>query len=314
MLFFAKQKQKDTWFALVGSPEGVCATLVRRSSGRKPEVLTCVTQRASLADPAGLEKLTRDLELERYPCTTLLQPGEYQLLPVEAPKVPADELITAVRWRIKDLLDYPVDNATVDMLDIPSEKYAPHRPHMVYAVAASNDVIRRRSAVFEQAGIPLSAIDIPDLAQRNVAALLEQNGTGVAMLSFNGTGGMLTVTFGGELYLARHIDVTAARLLEADPEQRQQLFGRIELEVLRSLDYCERQLPFIPLKRLVIAPLAKPIGLPEYLSEHVERPVEALNLGDLFDFSRVPELRHAVLQARCFLALGAALRLEEKLP
>lgn len=314
MAFFVKQKQQDAWFALVGIQQGVCATLVRRPPGKKPEVLMCVTHRAGLLDPVGLEKLTGDLNLERYRCTTLLQYGEYQMLPVEAPKVPAEEMIAAVRWRIKELLDYPVDNATVDALDIPTEKYAPHRPHSLYAIVAPNEVIRRRATVLEQAGIPLSAIDIPELAQRNIAALLEQNGTGVALLSFSDIGGMLTVTFGGELYLARHIDVTAQRLEEADSEQQQQLFGRIELEVLRSLDYCERQLPFISLKRLVIAPLAKPVGLVEYLSEHVERPVESLNLGELFDFSTVPELRHAVLQAKCFLALGAALRHEEKLP
>jgi MSHA biogenesis protein MshI len=183
---------------------------------------------------------------------------------------------------------------------------------MVYAVAASNDVIRSRAAAMEQAGIPLSVIDIPELAQRNIAALLEPEGAGVVVLSFNGAGGLLTVTFNGDLYLARHIDVAAHRLEEGDPEQRQQLFGRVELEVLRSLDYCERQLPFIPIKRLVIAPLARPVGLTEYLADRLDRPVETLDLGSVFDFSRIPELRHGVLQSRCFLALGAALRFEEK--
>src|SRR5438067_7603301 len=51
-------------------------------------------------------------------------------------------------------------------------------------------------------------------AQRNISALLEPEGRGVAMLSFDADGGLLTVTFKAELYLARRIDVTLEQLLD----------------------------------------------------------------------------------------------------
>ena len=39
------------------------------------------------------------------------------MLVVDAPKS-AGRVKTAIRWRIKDLLDYRVDDATIDVLDI----------------------------------------------------------------------------------------------------------------------------------------------------------------------------------------------------
>ena len=97
------------------------------------------------------ERLAKDLHVERYHCTTLLRPGEYQMLLLEAPAVPAAELKSAIRWKVKDMLDYHVNDATLDVLDIPSESDLPGRNHSMYAVAARNEVIRGRIKAFEEA-------------------------------------------------------------------------------------------------------------------------------------------------------------------
>src|SRR3954469_12405527 len=91
--------------------------------------------RAVEADAAGLERAGRDLSLNDYQCATLLGPGDYQIVVVDAPNVPRDELKSAIRWRVKDLLDFHVDDATIDVLDIPPPKDAPSsRNHTMYAV------------------------------------------------------------------------------------------------------------------------------------------------------------------------------------
>ncbi len=92
--------------------------------------------------PHALEKLARELHFDRYECATLLHPGEYQLLLVEAPAVPQAELKSAIRWRIKDMLDYHVDDAAMDVLDIPVENDAPGKSHYMYAVAAKNETVK----------------------------------------------------------------------------------------------------------------------------------------------------------------------------
>jgi MSHA biogenesis protein MshI len=228
--------------------------------------------------------------------------------------VPADELRTAVRWRLKDLLDFPVTDATIDVFDIPVDANAPVRPqHNLFAVAARNAVIGPRQKLFDQARVALEVIDIPEMAQRNLSAMLEPEGRGVALLSFGHDGGLLTVSYKGELYLSRRIDIALEQLLDSDHERKHQAFDRITLELQRSLDHFERQFSFISVSKLVLAPSAV-TGLDEYLSSHFYVPVDSLDLNDLFDLTRVPALADKAVQQRFFLPLGAALRFEEQQP
>lgn len=311
MRFFSKTK-KPGWMAVNLLQEGVCIAHVNRIRSGKPEVTLCAKYRLDQGDDAALDKAAKEAHLARYNCTTLLGANAYQMLLVEAPNVPPEELKTAIRWRIKDMLDYHIDDATVDVLDIPPDKNAAARTHSMYAIAARNEAVRGRVALFERTHTPLTAIDIQELAQRNIAGLLEKPGRGLALLAFDAEGGLLTVSFNGELYLSRRMDVTLPQLLEADDEQRARYFERITLELQRSLDHFDRQFHFITLSRLVIATLPEHLGLKESLAANLYVPVENVKLDDLLDFSKVPELSQPDRQALYFHTLGAALRLEEK--
>ncbi|WP_313032218.1 type IV pilus biogenesis protein PilM [Massilia alkalitolerans] len=260
-------------------------------------------------DAAVLEKASREGHANAYHCVTLLAPGEYQLINLEAPNVPREELKTAVRWRLKDILDFPVTEATVDVLDIPVEAGQVRAQQSVFVVAARNTVIKPRQQLFLDAKIGLEVIDIPEMAQRNISALLAPENRGVAMLSFSAEGGLLTVTWRGELYLSRRIDVTLDQLLEPDHERKHASFDRITLELQRSLDNFERQYSFISIAKLVLGP-SKVSGLDDYLSSNLYTPVETLDLASVFDLGRTPELQDPAVQGRFFIPLGAALRTE----
>ncbi|MES2150474.1 MAG: agglutinin biogenesis protein MshI [Pseudomonadota bacterium] len=257
-----------------------------------------------------LEKFGKEVQAANYRCSTLLAAGDYQILSVDAPNVLPEELKTAVRWRLQDMLDFHVDDATVDVLDIPVDKNAASRAHTMFAVAARNSVIEQRQALFVAAKVPLAVIDIPEMAQRNISALAEPAGRGLAMLSFHDDGGMLTVTFNTELYLARRIDVTLAQLRDSDIERRNASFDKITLELQRSLDHFDRQFHFIGVAKLMLAPTGVP-ALHDYLSANLYMPVEELQLDSLIDLSQFPALADVTQQQRWFLPLGAALRHEE---
>ncbi|MCL6487087.1 MAG: agglutinin biogenesis protein MshI, partial [Janthinobacterium lividum] len=258
---------------------------------------------------ATLERLNKEMHAQSHLCSTLLGAGEYQLLTLDAPNVPPEELKTAVGWRLKDMLDFPLAEATIDVVGIPVDKNAPVRGQSLFAVAARNAPLAERQALYSECKIALAVVDIPEMAQRNVAALMEPQGRGLAMLSFDGEGGLLTVTFDAELCLARRIDVTLAQLADVDEARRQQYYDRITLELQRSFDHFERQFHFISISKLVLAPTGSE-GLHGYLADNLYMPVELLDLALLFDFSRVPDLQAAASQARFFLSLGAALRQE----
>jgi MSHA biogenesis protein MshI len=307
MRFFSRPKKSGAWLALVPQRDGIAAASVAHAAGARP----AVTVAAFFPGAPGVEPLERaakDLHSGGYRCTTVLGGGDYQLISAEAPNVPREELKTAMRWRLKDILDFPVDEATFDVLDIPLDPNAAARPQQsVFAVAARNSIVKARQQLFSQAKVKLSVIDIPEMAQRNVSAMLEADGRGVAMLAFGEDGGLLTVSWRGELYLSRRIDVTLAQLLDGDHERKLQAFDKITLELQRSLDHFERQFSFISVAKLVLAPSGVS-GLDEYLSSNLYTRVETLDLATLFDLARVPELKDAAQQQRFFVALGAALR------
>ena len=312
MGFFSKAQNNAAWLALVPQRDGIAAASVRLCSdaGAKPAV-TLATFFPGTPSAESLEKAARETHSANYRCTTVLAGCDYQFMSVESPNVPRDELKSAMRWRLKDILDFPVDDATFDVLDMPLDPNAVVRPQQsVFAIAARNSVVAARQKQFNAAKVKLRVIDIPEMAQRNVSALLEQDGRGVAMLSFGEDGGLLTVSWRGELYLSRRIDVLLSQLLDDDHDRKHQSFDKITLELQRSLDNFERQFSFISVARLVLAPTGA-TGLDEYLSSNLYTRVETLDLGSILDLERVPDLAEAGRQQRFFVPIGAALRVEE---
>jgi len=310
--WFNKVGRQSGWLAVGLHADHIDLVHVKRTAGGRPEIALCDSYRKEGTDADALARLRKEAELDRFRCTTLLGSDEYQLHQLDAPNVPAAELKTAVRWRAKDAIDYPLEAATIEVLNIPSDREAPTRNPQVYAVAARNSVIETRVKPFNEAQVALAAIDIPDLAQRNIATLFETEGRGIAMLAFYPGVGLLTFSGGGELYLVRRIEITLPQLMDANDEQRHQYFERIALELQRSLDHFDRQYHYMPLAKLLLAPLPAEIGLQQYLAANLYVPVETADLSNVMDFPAVPELKHAERQAQCLLEIGAALRDEEQ--
>ena len=304
MRLFKKSKKKTGWLSFAIAGDNVFVASVAKTSGAQPTVLA--VQAAAGVSRDTIDKLAGDAQAAGCYCTTLLTGGDYQILNVEAPNVPSDEVKTAVRWRLKDILDFPAAEATIDVLDIALDANS-RAQQSVFVVAAKNSIIAPRQKLFLDAKVELTAIDIPEMAQRNVSAMLEPEGRGIAMLSFGDDGGLLTVSYRGELYLSRRFDVTLVQLLEPDHDRKHASFDKITLDLQRSLDHFERQYSFISVAKLILGPSAV-TGLDEYLSSNLYTPVETLNLATLFDLSRTPELADLAQQQRFFLAIGAALR------
>lgn len=303
-LFFRKSGTSGRLsISLLGG--GVTVASVSRD-GEKPRATSCLVQ----PDGASWEVAAKNLQLNKFRCMLLLKPGEYQLLQVDAPSVPEAELKQAVTWKLKDMLAYPVEQATVDVIAIPQDRNSVGRGQFLYAVVARNETIKRYMDDFESAGAELDTIDIPELAQRNIAALLEEEGRGLALLSFNENGGLLTFTAGGELYHARSIEISAQQLAAVDTDQRAHYFERLVLELQRSLDNFERQFSYVTINKLVIGPMVGQAALEEHLRENLYLPVSSLELSEIMNLAAVEELENPAFQAQCFLALGAALREE----
>lgn len=308
---FKSKKRGAGWLAVVLGKNGVYLSKIELRKDSMPRVVRCEFHQMGTVSAVSLDKLRRAAKISNCDFTTLLAPSEYQMLMVETPNVPASELKTAVRWKIKDSLNYHVEDATIDVLPIPAGKSSSERVQSVYVIAASNITVKKRIALFEQAKIDLGVIDIPEMAQRNIASLFERGDQALAMLAFDENGGLLTFTAGGELYLSRFMEITVGQLMDANESLRKQYRERVEFELQRSLDYFDSQFSHMIVNRVVVS-VPDNTGLVEFLAGAVDAKVEKLDLSQAMDISAVPALGDSEFVAHALPSLGAALRPERR--
>jgi len=308
MLPFLSARRKPGCLAILLQGGSVTLTHVLRKPNARPQVCLLDTFAVEKSEAEALQRLRVARRLASYACTTLMPNGDYHLTQLDAPAVPKEERKEALRWALKEAVSYPLESACVDVLDIPSDGLPAGRSAGVLVVSAGEQAVRARVAAFESAKIRLDAVDVPELAQRNVAALLEDENRGLAFLRIDETGMMLTLTFHGELIAVRRGDVNAVQLNGSDADQRARVKERLILELQRSLDNFDRQYSHIPISKVVVATYPLVEDLVSELGESTYVPVREMDLATVMDFPTVPELKDPQCQAKYLLAIGAALR------
>lgn len=311
MLPFLSVRREPGWLAVLPQGDRIVLAHAVRGPGVRPEIRMLDSFAADQGEIKALQRLRTSRKLKSYACTTLMKSGEYTIAQLDAPNVPPAERKEAIRWGLKGMVDYPVESACIDLLDIPTDGAGAGRQASVFAVSAAEQAVRARIRSFDEAKVPLAAIDIPELAQRNVAALFEDENRGLAFLRLDSSGGMLTLTFHGELIALRRVEVSAAQLSEGNDERRVQVMERLVLELQRSLDNFDRQYSYIPVSKLVVAAYPQVENLAASLGENLYVPVQEMDLAQVMDFPAVPELRALPHQAMSLLVIGAALRTDE---
>ncbi len=259
------------------------------------------------ADAAALA--LRSVDLPRMAISVVLRPEDYQLALVEAPDVPPAELRAAMRWRLKDAIDFRVEDAVIDVFDVPTQHRAA-QGRMMYAVAARRGAIERYATAL--AGNPsFDVIDVPELCLRNLAALLPAAASGVALLHLGEVAATIVLVRGSTFYFARQMDLQATlRIASGSALSDRVDAGSVVLELQRSLDYYERHFDQPPITRIAVSPPgSRAASLAEDLARETGLEVTTLDLGALLDCAT--ELDAAV-QAQCLLAVGAALREEHR--
>ena len=180
-------------------------------------------------------------------------------------------------------------------------------PQLV-AVAAAHATLRPLAQAADDAGTPWAAIDVAETALRNLSALVEPEGRAQALLHIGQADGLLVITHGGELLMARHLDTGAGALVSAEEHERQAAFDRIGLELQRTLDGFDRTIHHVVLARLLVAPAPGADALCAHVRELLYVPVETLDLQGALDLSAVPALADPAVLNHHLRAIDAALR------
>jgi hypothetical protein len=258
--------------------------------------------RSTLA--AALHRARRAAPGSQLPVAVVLERGRYQLLQTEAPEMPPEEWRDALRWRLKDQLDFPVDGAAIDLLSMPPQA-GPRNQRTLIAAVVAGTVRREWQRAGEDAGWRWQAVDIVETALRNLSALLATPGRGHALLHLGETHATLVITVAGGLLLSRQIEVPRAQLASGDESLRTPAMERAGLELQRTLDGFDRVFSQVGLERLELLPGPGSEAFADFARELVYVPVKLADFADRLDLSALPK---DTFLGEHWVAIGAALR------
>ncbi len=307
---FSRKLQKNAMVAVCPDEAGVAVARVRRNRDSTPNLELCQVQEMQNLSLQGAEiaQLTRRYHLERQVCITTLDLGAYSMLVVEAPEVPEEELAAAIRWRIKDLIDFNIEEAAVDFFEVPNQKAVGRR--MLNADVGRSEAVQSRINLLKQAGLALQVVDIPEMAMRNIAVLLPEDVAGMGLLYLGRREGLITITRQETLYLSRRIDIGyesfEAEVAAGETAMIERRMDSIVVEIQRSMDFYDSNFSQPPLANIVIAPLGTPIpGIESYIQNQLGIHCRLMDLNSIIDSDSTIDPH---IQSRCFMAIGAALR------
>ena len=259
-----------------------------------------------------LKSLCLTHHFEDLQCSLVLAPDKYVFFLIDAPDVGVGDLSDSLRWRMKDYLDYPVEEALFDYIELPRSKFLDKK--MVYQIASKRSVVEKQVGLMQAAGFNVDIIDTPEFAIKNIAKLLEENEQGEAFVKLHPLQSKIVLVRKNDLYLMRNIDVDISSVFDKsslnlsleEKAKVRELVDELALEIQRSLDYCTSVLKQSPAQSLVFSPVG--FACEDFLTEMrtvLGFPVKMLDCSDYIDFYEDFPLEK---QARCFAALGAALR------
>ena len=196
-----------------------------------------------------LKQQSHDVGLKDTVCNLVLAAELYSLSLIERPPVSDDELNEAVRWRIQETVDFPVDEATIDTFALP-ESAVRNQP-MVFVAAMRKELLKVLLDKVYEAGIHVDSVNISELALRNIVhGLFPEPDQGVALLRLTSYGGMINVSRGEELFLSRRVSGVPG---EFDPQLWEDYRERLLLQVQRSIDYYESAMSQPACQGLIVA-------------------------------------------------------------
>ncbi len=231
----------------------------------------------------SFQKLIGRLGVKGADAFWLLSGDQYRLFNIERPAVPDSELTEAIRWQIKDQLDFPVEDAVIDHFPFPGSLLGVSR---LYAVVAHRSLIRQLVSLTESANLNLNTIDIAELATGNLLQEQLTPGLNMAYIGENARGVTLNCYFGEEFCFTRSLPgVFFPRQSEKDDLSLDVDIGQgssdeaLLLEVQRTLDYYESQVSRQAVTRLIVPDLGQDTdNLIRLFSDNLGLNVDALNL------------------------------------
>lgn len=245
-----------------------------------------------------LSGLVSQYELEGMPMYWLLSQEAYQFFLIESLPVPKEEFLDALNWRIKSLIAFPVEDAAIDYFNLPPKK-ASATSSMLAVAIAKKSYLKPYIDIFKQCGLRLEAIDIPELALRNLSAAYETDEKNTAFLYFHNNDVLMNITSEKKLYFSRRLSI------EKSSESASRDYETLSLEIMRYLDYFQSQWRRpMPSRVFVGSERENTKEIAEILSKNLLITVEPYSIKSVL----ADKNKLHLLEKKYLLTLGCAMR------
>jgi len=310
--FFGKKTACKGIVGISFLQKGIAIAISKFTDNQNPKLIHCefIPTKNSQDEQRVLDTQVEKFGLSEYDCYLALTSDKYRRINIEAPIVSENEISEAIRWKINDLIEFPVEKAIIDFYPVPPTQRA-NGHKMLEVIASPEDQIKVQADKCLKAGLRLKVIDIQETLLRNLAVLLPENNRGVAILHLLESSGTILIEKNGTIYLCRQFEIGYKKLgLDSQNSGNDDLASleqnNLALEIQRSLDYVESYYGIPPIFGLAIIPLAK----------HTQNLLDILNKNHgitarIMDLSAIVDsdiLLDDTTQSHCSPVIGATLR------
>jgi len=218
--------------------DGVAVAQVRTGKNNPGDIIRSefVAAAGQEAQVEALKEWVNDNNLQKTPCNCLVANDDCDIYQVERPEVEDSEMVQALTWKIKDLINYDVSHAVVDSYPMPVS--SKNKQQQVGVVAAREAVISSYVESIKATTLDLNTLDVHELVRSNLEVVQQSAEQSLALLTLTAGNGLLSVYHDTDLYVSREFPIGIDQLELASSED-ESTFDALLLEIQRSLDYFE---------------------------------------------------------------------------
>ena len=253
-----------------------------------------------------LAELVRSHHLDEVSCNLILSPDEYQLTQIDAPEVAKQELSSALHWQIKDLIDFHIDDAVIEHIELPN--HSGSGKNQLIVIASRQSIIQSHVDLLQAARCNLTSIDIAAQAARNIISHLPLEDNSVGLLNLWDSHSKLSVLLEHDIYINRSSSIGTESLsfVSEDDINSQSILDSLALELQRTFDYYEGHSRQAAITHLCIINNGQAISNVAPLIQQ-RLGIECINV-DLKDAVTMSEGINHDISNNCLTAIGGALR------
>jgi MSHA biogenesis protein MshI len=215
-------------------------------------------------------------------CYLVLAASQTQIVQVDKPNIPENELIAALKWQIKDLVSYTPEDMVLDYFDGPILAGGNEK---INVVCASKKDLLTLIEPLSQNGLVLKTITTEEFAFASLVPV--QSDACLMVCQQPNEEIVLLIVKQGKVYFSRRLRGFSQIASKSEDELSFGVIDSLSLEIQRSTDYFERQLKQAPIRTIeIIVPIATEAVLARKLAENTNVAVNLLVMPDGFADSR----------------------------